>query len=217
MVNLNDGDREVELIKDGLVMFSQAEMDKKHKVFDMIVKHFKIYHDEISLEFFTEILPQTRRIFEMEAGPNIGLMNEFIRNASTYDVHRPVFILDEEVGKLETSGNFVQGGKLALGFKKKLNIKFICTSKQDLFVNMVIPLANQAKGVGVIFQKVCENGVLPRFGFIGTIFNFIWTFLGLIFSLKFIILVLFVFGFFYFMNKERNVRLNLLICIILDN
>lgn len=175
------------------------------KIFNMILKHFKIYHDEISLEFYTDILPQTKNIFEMEAGPNLSLLHEFIKNASSYSVKKPVLVYDEEAGAVHTSGDFVEGGYLNLGFKKKLNLKFECQSKEDMFVNLVIPLEKHKKGLGVIFQKVCENGVFPKYGFAGLIFTIIGGFFGLVFSWKIWAMLGFAVGLWWFMKKEKKV------------
>lgn len=201
---MTDGEEKTDLIRDGLVMFQRAE--NKGIIFDMVVKHFKIHNKKVKFDFYTEILPQTKRIFEMEAGPNLGLLAEFMKNSSEYKIEKPVFVYDEEAGGVVSSGDFANGGILNLGYKRTLDLEFECKSNEDLFVNMVIPLSKHKRGVSVIFEKICDKGVFSNSGFFASIVGFFGLIFGIVFSVKFVIMLGFAFGLYYFMKREKIVK-----------
>jgi len=210
MVDIVEKGKRTKLVENGLVLYPKPK--NKNKLFDIISRHIRINSDVIELEFYTAISPTLKRVFELDAGPNVKYLGELINNASTYEVGVPFISYDETLGEIVKAGDFSVGGVIGASTRRRINLKMKCTGKEDLFVNLVLPLAKERKNsLGVLFQRVCTSGWtkhLPSpnpFSLIGWIFSFIGGLIGFIFSFRFLLFLGFAYALYYYIQREKIV------------
>ena len=142
------------IVEDGLIMYPHPKQNDK--IFDIISKHFKIYSDQIKLSIFCELTPHLLNIFRLESGINKPLYDDFVRSAAKYTIGNPYLEFDEEIGKIIKNGQFKFGGTVSTGVKGNLELEMKCSTQEDLFVNLVLPLASK-QSVSIVFQRICKG------------------------------------------------------------
>jgi hypothetical protein len=210
MVDIVEKNVKKRLVTNGLVMYKKPKQGSK--LFDIVSRHYPIHSDKIVLEFYTEITPYLKKVFELDAGKNMNYYSELIKNASNFEVKVPFISYDETLGEIAKTGDFAVGGVVNSQTKRILELELKCTGKEDMFVNLILTLSNERKNsLGILFQRVCTSGWgrgapgSGGFGLFSWIFGLIAGLIGFVFSFRFLVLLGFCYAVYYYVQKEKLV------------
>lgn len=145
-------------IIDGLVVYPHMITNQKDqtKKVEEIIPSFPLFTNTFSLFFYGGLTESSQKAIRSFRGKKTSSakLEEIAKHRT---LGKPLLQYDKTLLKVETEGNFLNGGLLEEKNKKKLGFKVTCLDTKNAFVEIDLPIVGSKQRVQVMFRRMCGD------------------------------------------------------------